>query len=227
LSIPLIGLTHYTAKYLINSLDSICAVDGLDITIVDSHSRTSPLIKEVLDRYLLAGKIRRYVMCDVNCKGFGFQWAFNKFINPVTDPLCILTDMDVVPLSEDWLPNLKDSMKTNVMTCGTLDLKNYTNTPNSGHLDVSWGVSYWLMMMQSSIYAESLSYSNSEIFTLDGNLTSFFRNYGKVERSEAVDLKHLGWDIWKEYPEHWERKLAGINWFDVIPKDSDYHVYTR
>lgn len=242
--ISLFGLTYRRPEYLVKSLDSIIrtASEPLEITVIDSHSHRSPEILEILQSYLEQSKIKRYISCKKNCRGYGFQWAFKNFTPKHS--LTFLTDLDVIVPSygeglvggSDWISATKRVHGFGgfsvALTSFPLDPVNYV-PPNSGHLDSYDGLSYWLMGIDTTIYHNYvINNPNADLLTLDSNLVSFFRRFTTVKRMDQdpstrsfIKLYHQAWDLWKDDPDYWSDKVKGINWFADKPSDEDYVVY--
>lgn len=204
--IKFFGITHFTPKYLLETLENISDLD-LEITILDSKSPYSEHNKEICLEFLSKKKIKRFVECSGNCKGLGLKYCALRFKSE--DKFFIMSDMDVLDPSKKWLDLLTESMNEDYLLTGfSLDRSNYV-PPNGGHSDFGFG--FWFMGVNSKFY-----YEHGHNYTVDWKIRAAALPLGRINQLQHK-LIHRGWDVWKDYPEYHNVKTRGINWAEPLP----------
>ncbi len=213
--IQVYGLVYYALEYAQRSIWSILATAGeeIDITVIDSRSSRSEEIASWGHQAVDDGLIRRFVSASTNCKGAGTVWAFNNF--PPEEDFAVFTDLDIIA-KPGWLDQVKQGMQYNLVSGFSLDMSNYVE-PNFGFTEEGFG--NWLMGINIDFYRRYLEkydhHQDSLIIQEAGGLVS----------KSPLELGHLGWDTWKDYPEYWQEKLEPIDWQASEP--AQFEVYER
>lgn len=217
--IHLYGISYRCPNYLVQSLDSILAntSEELCITVVDSLSHRSAEIREIGAKYVDDGKIKRFISCNQNCKGFGLKWAYENY--PPEGDFFIFTDLDLVLTDHLWLDKLKDKMEHVSLSAARLSLVN-AGPPNGGHRADDQGFGFWLMGVKRRFYdLHAMTNTNS---TQDCHLLTLAGQFGGYAKYDT-ELYHLGWDLWRDDPDYFNEKARGINWLNRT--HNEYNVY--
>lgn len=199
------GLSYWMKEYVTLSLSSIArnASDAIDIYVVDNLSPRSQEIgdycKDAIDR----GELKKYIQMDRNVRGNALRTAYDLY--PPEEEFFVFTDLDVV-VSFDWISKLKLAFNQGYNIAGfTLATANYV-PPNSGHNPD--GIGSWLMGIRKEAY-ERLP---KDVAYVD----SYLRHMLAPCKQYKDELYHLGFDIWKDCPEYWEKhKTVAQPWHQL------------
>lgn len=213
--ITVYGLVYYALEYAEQSIRSIrdTAGEGIEINVIDAKSDRSDLIESWGREAVKKGLITRFIQADTNCKGAGPVWSYKSF--PPREDIFVITDLDVLA-KPGWLQELRKGLATKEVAGFHLEMDNYVS-PNIGFSDKGFGT--WLMGISTNLY-------NRYLEIHDHHQDSVLLQLAKDDfyKSE-INLTHLGWDIWKDYPEYWKEKLEPIDWMASEP--AQYTVWER
>ena len=220
------------AKKTVDSLRETASEDFY-LTCVEGKSCNSEKFLSWGKECLENKKIQRFITSSTNCRGYGLKWAIENFKPDNSEDFFILTDLDLlVPKNVDWIKEVREKMKDNVISGFTLSNENYVY-PNNGWCENTnilkkiFGV--WIMSVKTKKFLEV--YENQNHVFIDTHIIAYMCQYGKKDIIDSK-LYHLGWDAWKDDEFYWKDKLKKNNWLskkddDEIDKEPVFKVYTN
>lgn len=214
--ISLYGLSYRNLNYAKRSVESIInnASEPISFTLCDNKSPMSPNIVD-WSQSLIPNRMKRAVFFSENIRGRALLRAYEKWPPDGKDGFFVFTDLDVVvPDGLDWIAETRRMMSKNVASGYSLSLENYI-PPNGGHSTDGDLMGFWLLALNQKIYEDHYPHGQN---LQDLQVLDLFRTYGSIQRS-AKCLYHLGWDAWRDDPEYFEIKKAGINWNNDVPAE--------
>ncbi len=213
--ISVYGLVYYTLEYAKQSIQSIVDTAGeeLEISVIDSRSSRSEEIASWGHSAVDDGLIKRFISASTNCKGAGPVWAFNHY--PPREDFMVITDLDIIA-KPGWLEELRLGLKDNLVAGFSLDESNYVE-PNYGYSSISFGC--WLQGINVDLYRRYL-----EKYDHNQDSLVIYEADGLVYKS-SIQLGHLGWNVWMDYPDYWKEKVELQDWQASEP--AIYSVYER
>ena len=229
------GLCYRILDYAKKTVDSLreTASEDFHLTCVEGKSCNSEKFLSWGKQCLENKKIQRFITSSTNCRGYGLKWSVENFKPDDSEDFFILTDLDLlVPKNVDWIKEVREKMKDNVISGFTLSNENYVY-PNSGWcentniLKKTFGV--WIMSVKTKRFLEVYEKQN-HVF-IDTHIIAYMCQYGKRDIINSK-LYHLGWDSWKDDELYWNHKLTKNNWLsrkddDDIDKEPIFKVYTN
>jgi len=207
--IHIYGLCYRILKYPDETIKRLreTASEDFHLTCIESRSCNSDKFFEWGMECLKNKKIQRFITSSTNSRGYGFNWSIKNFPPDNSEDFFIITDLDLlVPKDFDWIKEIREKMKENVICGFTLSNENYIS-PNSG-----WHEKYvkkhklfgmWLTSVKTLCFMEILSKTSCNI--QDVILIKDMEKYGK---RDIIDKKlyHFGWDSYKDDPDYWKDK---------------------
>lgn len=233
--IHIYGLCYRILEYAQKTVDNLreTASEDFHLTCVEAKSCNSEQFLSWGKEYLKNKKIQRFITSSTNCRGYGLKWAVENFNPDNSEDFFILTDLDIlVPKNVDWIKEIKQKMKENVISGFTLSNENYVS-PNYGwyeNANISnklFGI--WLMAVKTNTFIKI--YKDIDINLIDMNIISNMCQYGQRDIIDSK-LYHLGWDSWKDDKLYWEHKTTKNDWFlrkdhDDVDEKPIFKVYTN
>jgi hypothetical protein len=229
------GLCYRILDYAKKTVDNLreTASEDFNLTCVEGKSCNSESFLNWGKQCLENKKIQRFITSSTNCRGYGLSWAIKNFKPDDSEDFFILTDLDVlVPKNIDWIKEVREKMKNNVISGFTLNNENYVY-PNSGwneHENISKKLFSLIIMSVKTKYYFKI-YEKSLVNLIDSEIISSMSSYGKRDLIDSK-LYHLGWDAWKDDSVYWENKKNKNNWnlkkdYDDTDEEPIFKVYTN
>ena len=207
------GILYRDLEYAKKSIQSIkeFASEPIHFTVIDSRSYRSSEITKYFKNEIKEGNIDKFLAFKQNVKGEGLTQAYKAFPPDDSEDFFVFTDLDVT-VDFDWIAELRNNQA--IVRGFSLSLINYVE-PNGGH-NPDFGFGTWLMGINR--WAFENSYLDKFPY-VDSLLLHTLQDHGLILRSPK-ELYHLGWDLWKDYPNSFDEKKKGTNWMSV-PNDVD------
>lgn len=205
--ITVYGIMYHALEYAEQTIKALydTASEDFELHIIDSHSsRSSETIYPAMARLVDNRTIDSFYAFDANVRGWGFNEAFTQTPPNSTENFCIFTDLDVIP-DFDWIKESRRMQEMSNITGFSLKTDNYV-PPNCGFDANDPGFGTWLMGIKTKLFEDRIVRNNVPF--VDFICRAVIGN----EQKSTMKLYHLGWDIWKDYPEYWDHKVAGIDW---------------
>lgn len=210
--IHIYGLCYRILKYPDETIKRLreTASEDFHLTCIESRSCNSDKFFEWGMECLKNKKIQKFITSSTNSRGYGFNWSIKNFPPDNSEDFFIITDLDLlVPKNFDWIKEIREKMKKNVICGFTLSNENYVS-PNFGWNEHAvlknkiFGI--WLMAIKREPLLKVLEdFNKNDIQIQDNKLIKEICKYGT---RDIIDKKlyHLGWDAWKDDPEYWKEK---------------------
>ncbi len=208
--INMYGLSYLMPTYLEKSLNSMIdnASEEVCFTVIDNKTKNSDLNFSIVKPLVDSGKVKRYIQLTQNDMLNGFNRSFALFPPDDSEKFFIFTELDLIVKGFDWIQETRRMQETANLSGFKLSQENYV-PPNQGHVEDGISVGFWLMGLNTQKFYQVMNQSNGWNHPVqDHRLRSLM---GTKARSDK-ELYHLGWDIWKDDPEYFDRKLKGIDW---------------
>jgi hypothetical protein len=229
------GLCYRILDYAKKTVDNLreTASENFNLTCVEGKSCNSESFLSWGKQCLENKKIQRFITSSTNCRGYGLKWAIENFQPDDSEDFFILTDLDLlVPKNVDWIKEVREKMKKNVVSGFTLSNKNYVYpnikwNENENISNKLFGV--WLMSVNTKIFLNI--YKKNNVNLIDSDIIRKMSKHGKRDIIDSK-LYHLGWDSWKDDKNYWEDKKNKNNWnsrtdSNDTDKEPIFRVYTN
>lgn len=233
--ITVYGLCYRILDYAQKTVDRLreTASEDFNLTCVEGKSCNSEKFLNWGNESLKNKKIQRFITSSTNCRGYGLNWAIKNFKPDNSEDFFILTDLDLlIPKNVDWIKEIREKMKENVICGFTLSNENYVH-PNFGWNEKQnisnklFGV--WLMSVNTKVFLKIYEKNNENL--IDSDIIRKMSRHGKRDIIDSK-LYHLGWDSWKDDKNYWEDKKNKNNWnsrkdSNDTDKEPIFKVYTN
>ena len=206
------GLCYRILEYAEKTISNLKnnASENFNLICVEAKSCNSNKFFEWGKKCLKEKKINKFITSSTNCKGDGIRWAIENIPPDDSEDFIVITDLDVlVPDNTDWIKEIRNKIKDNVICGFTLSNENYV-PPNFG-----WHENFvlknkifgtWLMgIKKEPLFKVLKNFKKNNTQIEDIKLIKAICEYGT---RNIIDKKlyHLGWDVWKDDPEYWKDK---------------------
>lgn len=212
------GLTYRVVDYARRSINSIIenASEPIHFTVIDSKSENSDRIYNEVCRPLIhQGKIQNYVQLKKNANIIGLYQGYDLFPPDKTEQFFVFTELDLV-VPGDWIKEIREA---DYQFCGfKLDETNYVY-PNGGHTDNGHDCGYWLMSINRKIFDKVRPKKKG---MMDRQLRQKFYDQGFKMKQIQMPLYHLAWDLWKDDPQYFKKKVDGFEWNIGLPSPIEF-----
>lgn len=199
------GLAYYCDAYIKKSIESITSDldEKVELIVVENKSKNSDTIRKDLQSLGDSGLIKKAYLMEGNSRGNALIDIVK--LDPLTDSesFFMITDLDLKLPKGNIIADSRKYLNSGYGVTGLgLDLSNYV-PPNTGHTD-SLGFGWWMMGIDKNrfnLLPKDIAYTDSYLISnLLPAIKLSYRCY------------HYSWDVWKDYPEYWQIKQAGVDW---------------
>lgn len=210
--IYLYGLCYRILQYADKTVERLreTASEDFNLICVESKSYKSNDFLIWAKQKIKEKKIQKFISSSTNCKGDGLRWAIENIPPDDSEDFFIMTDLDLlVPKNVDWIKEIRDKIKNNVICGYTLSNENYVK-PNWGwhENDVIQNKTFgtWLMGIKKEPFSKVLENLKKRKLQIEDSLV--IQEICKYGKRDIIDKKlyHLGWDSWKDDPYYWDDK---------------------
>lgn len=214
MTISVYGLSYLMPEYILKSLPSMLdnTTEKLCFTVIDNKTKNSEEIFSIIKPLVDCGKVKRYIQLSGNDMLNGFNRGYALFPPDRSEDFFVFTELDLIVRGFDWVAETRRMQSKAILSGFKLSDENYV-PPNKGHMEDGISVGFWLMGLKTTQFNKVMSsvYCMNQPVQ-DYKIRTMMSTQGKITRDNDHELYHLGWDIWKDDPEYFDRKLKGIDW---------------
>lgn len=232
------GITWRNFNICRDSIESFIntASEDVEFTIVNANDNLpqsgTEQIREYLKEQVSKGRIKRALLFNENCRGYGLMKAIQDF--PPRGDLFFISDMDlVVPENADWIGVTKKyHERGHVVTGFNLSTENYKEG-NSGFSKEDENFGMWGIAVNTDIFNQHYNIANN---CIDGYFMTLGRGRGRngVEGGKKIhdiELMHATWSIHYPDSKYYDpiysklKSQKGSSWvFEPKPRDMGYEL---